>query len=499
MLIGCNDRSACESTGRLAHLAPRTQLLRRTYTLRLMRDGPPPLPPMLPHAPVQRWIAPFTRFFEIEAAGGVALLICTAVALILANSPYAQHYAHLWHLELSIGLGEWVLSMSLHHWITDGLMTLFFFVMGLEIKRELVAGELRDPKKAALPAVAALGGMIGPALIFLLLQWNTPGAAGWGVPIATDIAFVVALVAVFGKRVPVGLKVFILSLAIADDIGAVIVIALFYTSEIALLPLGFAAAGFGLTYFFNRIGVRRVPVYVVVGAGIWLAFLASGVHPTVAGVMLGLLTPASAWIGNDAFLDVASRALHRLRGDAGSAQVTSHVTPRERQQAVGQLATTAYESISPLERLEFALHPWVAFVIVPLFALANVGVTIDPAAIGEPILMAIAAGLLLGKPVGIVVFSFIAVKMGFARLPAGVNWPIMAAAGCLAGIGFTMSLLIAGLSLDGTLLEAAKIGVLLGSLASAILGSLLLLMFLRPCEPKRKVCRGTCQDGADAV
>lgn len=435
---------------------------------------------MLPHAPVQRWIAPFTRFFEIEAAGGAALLICTAIALAMANSPWSHYYAALWHVELSIGLGDWVLAMSLHHWITDGLMTLFFFVMGLEIKRELVAGELRDPKKAALPAFAALGGMLGPALIFLALQRGTPGAIGWGIPIATDIAFVVALVAVFGRRVPVGLKVFILSMAIADDIGAVLVIAVSYTQEIAYLPLVLACLGFGVTYVLNRIGVRRVPMYVVVGTGIWLAVLSSGVHPTVAGVMLGLLTPASAWIGNDAFLDVAGNALHRLRG-TGDRQ--SHTQPystlKERQHAVGQLASTAYESISPLERLEAALHPWVAFVIVPLFALANVGVTIDPAAIGEPILVAVAVGLVLGKPVGIVVFSYLAVKLGFARLPAGVNWPVMVGAGCLGGIGFTMSLLISGLSLDGTLLEAGKIGVLVGSLMSAVAGSAILLVYLR--------------------
>lgn len=423
---------------------------------------------------------PFARFFQIEAAGGFVLLACTVIALIAANSPWAESYAHFWHMEVSLHIGSWELpTHTLHHWITDGLMTIFFFVMGLEIKRELVAGELRDPKKAALPALAALGGMIAPALIFLLLEADGPGRSGWGVPIATDIAFVVALIAMLGSRVPAGLKIFVLSLAIADDIGAVLVIALFYTSEISLAAIGLAALGFGIVFFLNRIGVRRVPAYVIVGAGIWLCFLESGVHATVAGVMLGLLTPASAWIGNDAFLDIAGNALKRLRGDGQPAPSHNNNSARQRQRAVGQLATTAYESISPLERLEFALHPWVAFVIVPLFALANVGVAIDASAITNPVMFAVAIGLFLGKPIGIVAFSYLGVRLGLAKLPVGVNWPIMVGAGCLAGIGFTMSLLIAGLSLDGVLLEAGKIGVLVGSLLSAVVGSALLLFFIR--------------------
>jgi len=441
-------------------------------------------PPQNPDAPlpspiVDRLVQPFARFFRIEAASGAVLLVCTVVALVLANSPWAEAYHNIWHTPITVGIGDWELHHSLGHWITDGLMTIFFFVVGLEIKRELVAGELREPRKAVLPAMAAVGGMVVPAAIFLAMQWGRPGAAGWGVPIATDIAFVVALISVLGARVPPGLKIMILAMAIADDIGAVIVIAIFYTSEISLTALAVAGLGFLLTAAFNRIGVRRVPVYVIVGIGIWLAFLQSGIHPVVAGVMLGLLTPASAWIGDAAFLDVATRAIQRLRHG-------NIVSPRQRRESLGRISTTAYESISPLERLENALHPWVAFIIIPLFALANVGVTIEPSALtlnwhdpGSSIILAIIAGLALGKPLGIVLFSFLAVQLGIARLPLGVNWRVMLGAGCIAGIGFTMSLLIAGLSLDGSMLEAGKIGILAGSCISAVLGMLILRLSLR--------------------
>jgi Na+:H+ antiporter, NhaA family len=465
--------------------------------------------PHLPNAPVQRWIQPFARFVQIEAASGVVLLACTIMALYLANSIHAEPFASFWNIDIALRFGDAALSRTLGHWITDGLMTIFFFVMGLEIKRSLVAGELRDPRKAALPAMAALGGMLAPAAIYLALQWGEPGQNGWGIPVATDIAFVVAVLTVFGRRISPGLKIFVLSLAIADDIGAVLVIAVFFTSEILWMPLLWASCGFGLIVFFNRIGVRRVPVYILVGIAIWLAFLESGVHPTVAGVMLGLLTPASAWVGDAAFFDIAEDAIRRLRQKRGPGATcqgqakepgtrdaltpdTWHLTgdPRERQRSLGEIATTAYEAVSPLERLEFALHPWVAFVIVPLFALANVGVAIDISAVTDPVVPAVAAGLFIGKPVGIMLFCLLAVKLGIARLPSGVNWPVMLGASMLAGIGFTMSLLIAGLALEGTMLEAGKIGTLIGSSLSAIVGAAVLTFALErrplPAQPEEE-------------
>lgn len=423
--------------------------------------------------PIDRWVQPFVRFLHIQSASGIVLLLCTAAALYLANSRWAEAFATFWETKAAVSIGGFELRESLAHWVNDGLMTLFFFVVGLEIKRELVTGELREPRKAALPAVAALGGMVVPATLFLLLQKGQPGESGWGVPMATDIAFVVGILALLGPRVPAGLKILLLALAIVDDIGAVLVIALFYTAEVSLAALGAAAAGFGLTYLFNLLGVRRVSIYVVLGVGIWLAFLESGIHPTVAGVLLGLLTPASAWVGDQGLLDVLEESYRRIRGESGTRS-------SERQDALGEIRMAARESIAPLERLESSLHPWVAFLIMPVFALANAGVRVEPAALGHPVAVAVAIGLVLGKPLGIVFFSWLAVRFGLARLPRGVTWSIMLGAGCLGGVGFTMSLFIANLGLPGDLLDAGKIGVLTGSAISAAIGALLLLLFLGP-------------------
>jgi NhaA family Na+:H+ antiporter len=409
---------------------------------------------------------------EVQASSGIVLLACTIAALVWTNSPWSEAFVGFWHTEIAIVVGRFELRESLAHWVNDGLMTVFFFVVGLEIKRELVTGELRDPRKAALPAVAALGGMVAPAAIYLALQHGRPGEPGWGIPMATDIAFVVGFLALLGPRVPHGLKILLLSLAIVDDIGAVLVIALFYTADISYLALGAAAAGFALIGLLNLIRVRLVAIYFVVGAGIWLAVLKSGVHPTVAGVLLGLCTPARAWIGDWTLHEVVREVLERLRGEQEGQEEES------RPKSMGRLATTALESVSPLERLETGLHPWVAFVVMPFFALANAGVAIAPAALLDPVALAVGAGLVVGKPLGIVLFSWLAVRMGVARLPAGVNWKAMIGAGSLAGIGFTMSLFIAGLALDDNLLAAGKIGTLAGSTVSAVVGATLLAWVL---------------------
>ncbi len=429
----------------------------------------------MPETPIGRWTRPFAQFFQIQSASGVLLLTCTAMALLLANSPWSASFAEIWQIRFRIAIGDFELDKPLLLWLNDGLMTIFFFVVGLEINRELVGGELRDPRKAALPIVAALGGMIVPAGIYLLVQGGQPGQSGWGVPVGTDIAFVAGFLALLGSRVPPSLKIMLMSLAIADDIGAILLIAFFYSSDISIVALGLAAAGFGVSYFFNRIGIRQVNIYVVVGAAVWLAFLKSGVHPTVAGVLLGFLTPSRAWVGKPGFPDVLTKILERL------VKRSDQSTQKHRHQALGLLATTAREGTSPLERLEFGLHPWVAFLIMPLFALANAGVSIEVASLGSPIAIAVAAGLVVGKPIGIVLFSWSATKLGFARLPSEVNWKILLGAGCLGGIGFTMSIFIAGLALPGKLLDDGKIGTLVGSTISAILGCALLLMFL----PKR--------------
>jgi len=421
---------------------------------------------------VEPWLRPVVRFLHIEAAGGFVLLACTVVALILANSPWSAMFAEFWQTRVGFTIGDFGLYKPLVLWINDGLMTVFFFVVGLEIKREIVFGELRDPRKAALPATAALGGMVVPATIYLLVQGGGPGGRGWGIPMATDIAFVVGFLALLGSRVPFGLKILLLTLAIVDDVGAILVIAVAYTPQTSLSFLVIGTASFGIIYLFRWIGVRLVPVYVLLGAGTWLAFLKSGVHPTVAGVVLGVLTPASPWFARCSLVNVAEGVALKLGQDRDADVMKQH------EEAVQLLSVTARETVSPLDRLETALHPWVAFGIMPLFALANAGVRVELSAMTEPVALAVAAGLVLGKPLGIVAFSWVAVKLGLARLPSGVNWKILLGAGFLAGIGFTMSLFIAGLALEGELLTAGKIGTLLGSALSAIFGVGLLLYFL---------------------
>lgn len=440
-------------------------------------EGPPSVDGVkgdhrLPPRPIDRWARPFVQFLHVESASGVVLLACTFIALLAANSPWADAWEHFWETRVFVGFGSASLDKSLLHFINDGLMTIFFFVVGLEIKRELVTGELRDPRKAALPILAAVGGMIAPATIYFLMQRGQPGESGWGIPMATDIAFVVGFLALLGPRVPVGLKILLLTLAIADDIGAVLVIAVFYSTGLSPSLLIVAACGFLLIAVLNRLGVRRVGVYLVVGAGIWLAVLKSGIHPTVAGVLMGLLTPASAWIGQRRLRDSLAIVQQQMLNDVDG-QWESH-----QKRALRDLEWMSRESLAPLERLETGLHPWVAFLIMPLFALANAGVAIDAGSFQNSVTLSVALGLFLGKPVGVVLFSAIAVALGLGKLPGGVSWPTMIGAGFLAGIGFTMSLFVAGLALEGDLLAAGKLGTLIGSALSAVVGLLLLVKTL---------------------
>ncbi len=432
--------------------------------------------PSLPVPPVERWLAPVTRFLRIEAASGIVLLACTAVALALANSPAADWFASVWKTPVSLSLGGITMAGDVGHLIVnDGLMTLFFFVIGLEIKRELVHGELRDPRKALLPVCAALGGVVAPAAIYLALQWGEPGQRGWAIPMATDIAFVVGFLALFGKRVPFGLKIVLLSLAIVDDLVAVLIIAFVFTETIAWGWLGLAAGAFGIVYVFNRIGVRPISVYVVVGAFIWLAFLESGVHPTVAGVLLGLLTPANAWVGQQTFADVLTATWKRVTREVSEG--------RNAPVDVERTQFAAREAVSPLHRLEHGLHPWVAFLIMPVFALANAGVALSVSALGDSVAVAVAVGLAVGKPVGILLMCLIAVRSRVTSLPNGVTWHMLAGGACLAGIGFTMALFINGLAFpvaDFAAKETAgKLGTLSGSLVSAVVGAGVLWSALR--------------------
>jgi len=399
------------------------------------------------------------------------LLACAAGALILANSPLAEPYLAIWKTPLGVRIGSFELVHSLKHWINDGLMGIFFFVIGLEVKRELVMGELRDARRAALPVAAALGGMLVPAGAYLMLQAGEPGQRGWGIPMATDIAFVVGCLAVLGSRVPRPLRALLLSLAIADDIGAILVIAVGYTEKIYGLALALGFAGLLAIVVAARLGVRSIGVYVVLGGAVWLGFHESGVHATIAGVLVGLATPTRAWIP-DSRLDLT---VDRVRALASGGGWEASGTRRA---ALRELATAARETVSPLERVETSLHPWSSFAIMPLFALANAGIPIRIDAFGDPVAVAVMLGLVVGKPLGIVATSFLAVRLGVAQLPQGVSWSILTGAGFLAGIGFTMALFIAELALGGPPLEAAKIGILAGSALAAVIGMALLLVRL---------------------
>jgi Na+:H+ antiporter, NhaA family len=425
----------------------------------------------LPNPPLQRITRPLARFLRIQSLGGIVLFLSAILALTIANSPFADAWRQFWHLHVSIEIGGLKIGGDLgHFFINDVLMTVFFFVVGLEIKREMVAGELRDPRKAALPVIAALGGMVVPAGIYLALMNGRPGERGWGIPMATDIAFVVGMLTLFGPRVPLGLKVMLLSLAIADDIGAVMVIAVFYSAGLNITALLIAAAVLALIFVLRIGGGRSIPVYTVLGLGVWLALYKSGVHPTVAGVILGLMTPSATWV---------SRAALRLALTDLEAELRESGREEAGADDLRLLSFAAREAISPLERLELYLHPWVSFLIMPLFSLANAGVEIHPNAISDPIAIAVALGLFLGKPIGVVSFSWFAVRTGMARLPDRTNWNMMIGSGMLAGIGFTMSLFVANLGLAADQLAAGKVGTLAGSIASALAGALILGLALR--------------------
>lgn len=436
----------------------------------MAKAGHNPLPG-LPRAPVDRIAGPLQQFLHVEAASGVVLLLATLAALVLANSPLSDDFLGIWKTRVGLSIGSFSLDGSLKHWINDGLMAVFFFVIGLEVKRELVLGELKDMRRAALPIVAALGGMLVPAGVYLALQRGQPGEPGWGIPMATDIAFVVGCMAVLGSRVPKGLRVMLLSLAIVDDIGAILVIAVGYTESIDTTALALGGAGIVAIVGLARWGVRSIGVYTVLSVLTWLAFHESGVHATIAGVILGLITPAKGWVSDELLRRTVSAADDALEHRAP--EVSRYATLRGVERA-------SREALSPLERVETALHPWVGFFIMPVFALANAGVAVSLDAVGQPVALAVMAGLLLGKPLGIVGFSWVATRLGVARLPDGVGWGAVLGGGLLAGIGFTMALFIAGLALGVAELDTAKVGVLVASGVAAAAGMATLMVFLKP-------------------
>jgi Na+:H+ antiporter, NhaA family len=386
---------------------------------------------------VRRVRAPVERFLAIEASSGILLLGVACVALAWANSPWADVYEHVWHTRFGLSFGRWAFERDLHFWINDALMTVFFFVAGLEIRREMHQGELSQLRRAALPLVAALGGMVAPAVIYAALNQGHPSQVGWGIPMATDIAFAVGALALLGKRVPPALRILLLALAVIDDVGAILVIAVFYSSDVQLAGFGLALFGLLLLALWRSLGVRSAWAYVLPGAVVWAGMYVGGIHPTLAGVVLGLLTPVRPW----------------------------------------------REVVSPVDSLQHALHRWVAFGIMPLFALANAGVPLGHAELdtaGLRVFWGVSLGLVLGKPVGIVALSWLTTRLGLTALPTGIGYRQLSVVGIVAGIGFTMALFVAqlafppgaeasGVDASGALLETSKLAIIAGSAVAAVL------------------------------
>ncbi|MCB0711440.1 MAG: Na+/H+ antiporter NhaA [Ignavibacteriae bacterium] len=443
---------------------------------------PPEIGTAHPRA-VDKLIRPFKRFTEVEGAGGIILLICTAAALFWANVIGAESYEHFWHTPITVQLGDFVMTNSLVHWIDDGLMAIFFFLVGLEIKREVLVGELASIKKSALPLMAALGGMIFPALIYTLFNGTEGEAArGWGIPMATDIAFALGVLALLGKRIPPSLVVFLAALAIADDIGAVLVIAIFYTSKLSLAYLLIGLGAFVVAVIANVMGARNPITYGIIGAITWLAFLKSGVHATIAGVLVAMAVPAKQRINLRRFIDFGQYLLDRLKRVKNIE--TSAFSTHEQMEIMQTLENSVEHVMTPLQRYEHGLQNWVAYLIMPVFALANAGVAVGGRLLEDitsPIGLGIICGLVLGKQIGITFFSWISVKLGFAALPSGVKWKHIYGVAWLGGIGFTMSLFVANLAFGGSPLgEESKIGILTASIIAGTIGFIILKRMTAP-------------------
>lgn len=434
----------------------------------------------------EKIVTPFESFLHSQTTTGIFLLLATIIALILANSPYAEAYDHFFHTKIGFSVGSWHVYHSFAHWINDGLMAIFFFVVGLEIKRELLTGELSEVRLAILPILAALGGMIVPAFIYLTLNYGTPSQAGWGIPMATDIAFAISVLVILGKRVPSSLVTFLVALAIVDDLGAVVVIALFYTNDLNLIALGYSILFFGAMILSNLFGIRNYLFYFALGFGMWFFMLDSGIHATIAGVLAALAIPSKPFKNPLSFTPEAKRLLQEFEEYPIATDMTMH----ERQKAILQNFKDSIDAVSsPAGILEHALHLPVSLIIIPLFALANAGIKIELSSFAEliatPIAMGVIAGLVIGKSVGIFGFSYAAIKMGIAKAPEGSTLKQIFAVSLLGGIGFTMSIFIADLAFEGNALfiTQSKAGILIASLIAGISGYILLRKFASPQQP----------------
>jgi len=430
----------------------------------------------------------FSWLTHSQVAGSMLLLACTIVALVWANSPWAGVYDDILHTYAGVSWGDAAFKLSLLHWVNDGLMVLFFFVVGLEIKREVVVGRLSDGRKAILPVAAAAGGMIVPAILYALFNVGGEGAAGWGIPMATDIAFALGILALFGSRAPIGLKVFLTALAIADDLGAVLVIAIFYTEKIHFSALVVAGVLLALLAGLNVIRSKRLGFYQVLILGIWVAVFASGVHATVAGILVAFMMPIKGRVDPKRFFEITDTRLAELKA-SGLSQV-SMLDDGKQMEALIEI-DRAVEDMRPAGlSLEQYLHPVQALLVLPIFALANAGVPLGEGvfqSLANPISIGIIVGLFVGKQLGITAFSWLAIKSGRAVLPEGVTWAQLWGAGCLAGVGFTMSLFVTELAFnDPSIIGSAKVGILAASLLSGIVGYIVLNKALPKTEKDLK-------------
>lgn len=427
--------------------------------------------------PIEKILSPLEDFSKQNASGGIVLLVCTVLALVIANSPYGQLYSELWNLPLSIGIGPNILEKPLLLWINDGLMAIFFFVIGLEIKREILVGELSEPRQALFPIVAAFGGMIVPALLFLFVTMDTSYLSGWGVPMATDIAFAIGLLGLLGTKIPFSAKIFLTTLAIVDDLGAVLVIAIFYTSDISWISLGVGLAFLAILIGANWLGIRSPIFYGLFGiGGVWVAFLFSGIHPTIAGVLNAFTIPTTAALTKKEFAHKSEKFSQEFqRAEVPGVSVLEN---KEQAQAVHALETANDLIQPPLQKLEHVLYPWVTFAIMPIFALANAGVVITTdsfSLLSNTLSLGIGLGLLLGKPLGICLGAWLVVRFGSSDFPSHLHWPHIIGLGFMGGIGFTMAIFIATLAFhESSDLQTAKLAILIASCLSACIGLLLL-------------------------
>jgi len=433
-----------------------------------------------------RVVTPFEAFINRETTSGFLLMGCALLALIAANSVFAESYQHFVHTKVGLNVGGWGIEKTLHHWVNDGLMALFFFVVGLELKREILVGELADPKQAILPILAAIGGMVIPALIYYSINMGTIGERGWGIPMATDIAFVIGALVLLGSRVPRALITFLVALAIVDDLGAVLVIALFYTETLMLGPLGIGCLLFAVLVLFNFVGIRKPLPYFLIGGLLWFALLKSGVHATLAGVLTALIIPARPKYDPVLFSQHVKELIARFDK---SYRPGESIMKNEEQQAIVQTLEDGVHAVEPpLQRFEHSMHMPVAFLIIPFFAFINAGIPIDFASLGKtvshPVALGVIAGLLLGKFIGVAGVSWVALKLGLCRLPEGTTFAQIAGVALLSGIGFTMSIFVAelGFAAQPESLLMAKTGVLVGSLVAGVAGYVWLLTCTKPSK-----------------